>query len=54
LLRTIANDAAGQRKAFLQLLYCGGRPIFLKEAQQRAADHDGKDNSGIDPLLEYK
>ena len=54
LLHAVAHHAARQREALLQFLDRRGRPVFLEEAEQRAAEDDRQDDGGVHPLLEHQ
>ena len=54
LLHPVPHHAAHQREASLQLLDRRGRPVFLKEAEQRAAEDDRQNDGGVHPLLQHQ
>ena len=54
LLHPVPHHPAGQREAALQFLDRRGRPVLLKEAEQRAAEHDRQDDAGVHPLLQHQ
>ena len=48
----VAQHTGGQRERLLELLDGGRGPVLLKEAEQRAAQHDEDNDPGIDPFLQ--
>ena len=48
--RTVAQHAHGECQPLAQLRDRGRRSILLREAEKRAAEHDGEDDRGIDPV----
>ena len=54
LLDPVPHHAARQREALLQFLDGRGRPVFLKEAEQRAAEDDRQNDGRVHPLLQHQ
>ena len=54
LFDAVPHDAACQRQARLQLLDRRGRAVLLKEAEQRAAEHDRQNDRRVHPLLQHQ
>ena len=53
-LDAVAHDAASQRQAAFQLFDRRRRAVFLKEAEQRASEHDRQNDGRIHPLLQHQ
>ena len=54
LLHPVPHHAAHQREAFLQLFDRHGRPVFLKETEQGAAEDDRQNDRRVHPLLQHQ
>ena len=53
-LDAVPHDTASQRQSAFQLLDCRRRPVLLKEAEQRASEHDRQNDGRIHPLLQHQ
>ena len=53
-LDAVPHDTASQRQAAFQLLDRRRRPVLLKEAEQRASEHDRQNDGRVHPLLQHQ